>query len=140
MSNKKQLYPPLLKAVGRMLLVNSVTGEETMIVLFICWCLLYSECIALYNYTGEVGDLSFKEGDVINVHKDEGEWWEGSCKGEQGLFPANYVKKKEVEVCVFTELSLVGCRTVIFPLKILGARGNHQKCKLGKVWILIPKP
>ena len=81
---------------------------------------MYSECVALYNYTGEVGDLSFKEGDVINVHKDEGEWWEGSCKGEQGLFPANYVKKKEVEVCVFTELSLVGCKTVIFPLKILG--------------------
>ena len=59
---------------------------------------LFSECVALYNYTGEVGDLSFSEGDVIKVHKDEGEWWEGSCRGEQGLFPANYVKKKETEV------------------------------------------
>ena len=61
---------------------------------------LNSECVALYNYTGEVGDLSFSEGDVIKVHKDEGEWWEGSCRGEQGLFPANYVKKKETEVRV----------------------------------------
>jgi len=73
---------------------------------------LSSECIALYNYTGEVGDLSFKEGDVIKVHKDEGEWWEGSCKGEQGLFPANYVKKKEVEVqcliCVVETLARNG--------------------------------
>ena len=65
--------------------------------------LLTSECVALYNYTGEVGDLSFKEGDVIRVHKDGGEWWEGSCKGEQGLFPANYVDKKEVEVRVESE-------------------------------------
>ncbi|XP_020620179.1 intersectin-1-like isoform X2 [Orbicella faveolata] len=56
------------------------------------------ECVALYSYTGEVGDLSFSEGDVIKVHKDEGEWWEGSCRGEQGLFPANYVKKKDTEV------------------------------------------
>ncbi|XP_073258737.1 intersectin-1-like [Porites lutea] len=55
------------------------------------------ECVALYDYTGEAGDLSFTAGDVIKVHKDEGEWWEGSCNGEKGLFPANYVKKKDVE-------------------------------------------
>ncbi|XP_068698722.1 intersectin-1-like isoform X2 [Montipora foliosa] len=55
------------------------------------------ECLALYSYTGEVGDLSFKEGDTIKVYKDEGEWWEGICNGQQGLFPANYVKKKEIE-------------------------------------------
>ena len=59
------------------------------------------ECIALYNYSGEAGDLSFSEGDVIKVHKDEGEWWEGSLRGGQGLFPANYVKKKETEVRVW---------------------------------------
>ena len=56
--------------------------------------------MALYNYTGEVGDLSFSEGDVIKVHKDEGEWWEGSCRGEQGLFPAKKDKKKDTEVTV----------------------------------------
>lgn len=59
---------------------------------------LAAECVALYDYTGEAGDLSFTAGDVIKVHKDEGEWWEGSCNGEEGLFPANYVKKKDVEV------------------------------------------
>lgn len=56
--------------------------------------------MALYNYSGEVGDLSFSEGDVIEVHKDEGEWWEGSFRGQEGLFPANYVKKKEIEVTI----------------------------------------
>lgn len=55
------------------------------------------ECVALYNYTGEAGDLSFSEGDVIKVYEDEGEWWKGNCQGEQGLFPANYVKKRETE-------------------------------------------
>ena len=59
---------------------------------------LAAECVALYDYTGEAGDLCFTAGDVIKVHKDEGEWWEGSCNGEEGLFPANYVKKKDVEV------------------------------------------
>ena len=57
-----------------------------------------SECIAVYSYSGEVGDLSFTEGDVIKVLKADGDWWEGTCKGERGLFPANYVKKKELEV------------------------------------------
>ena len=69
--------------------------------------LLNSECIALYSYTGEVGDLSFKEGDAIKVYKDEGEWWEGICNGQQGLFPANYVKKKEIEVHVFMKGSFL---------------------------------
>ena len=51
----------------------------------------------------KLGDLSFKANDVIKVHTDDGEWWEGSCKGQEGLFPANYVKKKEIEVkCVPT--------------------------------------
>ena len=65
---------------------------------------LAAECVALYDYTGEAGDLSFTAGDEIKVHKDEGEWWEGTCNGEEGLFPANYVKKKDVEV---TFVSLV---------------------------------
>ena len=69
--------------------------EKHLISLFAEY-LLISECVALYSYAGEAGDLSFTEGDVIKVHKDDGEWWEGSCKGEQGLFPANYVKKKDI--------------------------------------------
>lgn len=62
---------------------------------------LNPECIALYSYAGVAGDLSFTEGDIIKVHKDEGDWWEGSCNGQEGLFPANYVKKKDTEVHVF---------------------------------------
>ena len=50
-----------------------------------------SECIAVYSYTGEVGDLSFTEGDVIKVLKADGDWWEGTSKDERGLFPSNYV-------------------------------------------------
>ena len=51
----------------------------------------------MYNYTGEEGDLSFSEGDTISVTTAEGDWWEGSCRGETGPFPANYVKKKEAK-------------------------------------------
>ena len=54
----------------------------------------------MYPYTGEAGDLSFAEGDIISVTKADGEWWEGQCKGDAGLFPANYVKKKETEVII----------------------------------------
>lgn len=69
--------------------------------------LFISECVAVYNYAGEAGDLCFSEGDVIKVYKDEGEWWEGSCRGEQGLFPANYVKKRETEVLMKTYVESV---------------------------------
>ena len=72
-------------------------GVKTLSALTL-FSLLAAECVALYDYSGEAGDLSFIAGDVIQVHKDEGEWWEGSCNGEKGLFPANYVKKKDVEV------------------------------------------
>lgn len=56
------------------------------------------ECIALYTYKGEAGDLSFQEGDVISITKSDGDWWEGSLSGLKGIFPANYVKMKETEV------------------------------------------
>lgn len=47
--------------------------------LFVELFLFILECVVVYNYLGEVGDLCFFEGDVIKVYKDEGEWWEGSC-------------------------------------------------------------
>ena len=56
------------------------------------------ECIALFQYAGPAGDLTFNEGDVIQITKQEGEWWEGYCNGQHGMFPANYVKLKEPEV------------------------------------------
>ena len=57
-----------------------------------------TECVAMYNYAGEAGDLSFSEGDVIGVTMAEGDWWEGTCRGNAGTFPANYVKKREAKL------------------------------------------
>ncbi len=50
---------------------------------------------ALYNYVAqEVNELSFKEGDVINVleKKEEQGWWKGELNGTAGLFPSNYTE------------------------------------------------
>jgi amphiphysin len=51
---------------------------------------------ALYDYVGQEGDLSFVEGDEIEVLKrtDKTEdWWTGRLNGKTGLFPGNYVTK-----------------------------------------------
>lgn len=43
---------------------------------------------------GGEGELSFKEGDTINVtNQEDAGWWEGELKGKKGLFPSNYVEK-----------------------------------------------
>lgn len=81
----------------------SSISQDQVITQILC---LSSECIAMYPYTGEVGDLSFSEGDIISVTKNQGEWWEGTCNGAAGIFPANYVKKKETEVKHFSYLFL----------------------------------
>ncbi|RKF72833.1 Regulator of cytoskeleton and endocytosis [Golovinomyces cichoracearum] len=51
---------------------------------------------ALYSFEGQnEGDLSFQEGDVIKVVKktaSSDDWWEGTLRGIQGSFPANYCK------------------------------------------------
>lgn len=55
--------------------------------------------MALYTYESpELGDLTFREGDVILVSKKEGDWWTGSVGDRMGLFPGNYVKPKETDV------------------------------------------
>eukprot|EP01147_Barroeca_monosierra_P000895 gene895-4158_t len=49
---------------------------------------------ALYDYQAEEeGEISFDPGDLIEDIEqiDEG-WWQGSCHGQFGLFPANYVE------------------------------------------------
>lgn len=55
---------------------------------------LYAE--ALYDFHGEnQGDLSFREGDQIQVVKktdSTDDWWEGKLNGVKGSFPANYCK------------------------------------------------
>lgn len=55
------------------------------------------ECfVAVYPYTSsEPGDLSFAQGDVISVTKQDGDWWTGNLDGNTGIFPANYVKKAD---------------------------------------------
>ncbi|KAG8522025.1 Hematopoietic lineage cell-specific protein [Galemys pyrenaicus] len=50
--------------------------------------------VALYDYQGEGSDeISFDPDDIITDIEmvDEG-WWRGRCRGQYGLFPANYVK------------------------------------------------
>jgi len=50
---------------------------------------------AQFDYDAQTDDeLSFKEGDQINVvTKDPGGWWEGELDGRRGWIPANYVKE-----------------------------------------------
>ncbi|KAL3452421.1 hypothetical protein BJX65DRAFT_266148 [Aspergillus insuetus] len=50
---------------------------------------------ALYDFQpSEPGELQFRKGDVIavleSVYKD---WWKGSLRGQNGIFPLNYVEK-----------------------------------------------
>ncbi|KAI9208377.1 uncharacterized protein BJ171DRAFT_596153 [Polychytrium aggregatum] len=43
----------------------------------------------------EPGDLSFREGDVIEVIEEVDEnWCEGRCRGKEGLFPVTYCRKE----------------------------------------------
>lgn len=47
---------------------------------------------ALYPLnTGMTGELAFKEGDMIEViREDPSGWWEGKLDGQVGRFPSNY--------------------------------------------------
>ncbi|KAG9346285.1 hypothetical protein JZ751_008110 [Albula glossodonta] len=51
--------------------------------------------VALYSYdTGNPGDLSFKEGDVMYLmSRNEDGWCEGVLNGQKGFFPGNYVER-----------------------------------------------
>ncbi|KAI8322506.1 DUF500-domain-containing protein [Martensiomyces pterosporus] len=55
-----------------------------------------TRAVAMYDFAGEqAGDLSFTKGDLINVTKkteSQNDWWEGTCNGRSGQFPANYVR------------------------------------------------
>ncbi|KAL4225058.1 SH3 domain-containing YSC84-like protein 1 [Mactra antiquata] len=54
---------------------------------------------AIYPYDGQLPcDLSFKKGDVIVVTTrtdTQDDWWEGCLHGNNGIFPANYVRINE---------------------------------------------
>lgn len=50
---------------------------------------------ALFDFVpSEPGELQFRKGDIIavleSVYKD---WWKGSLRGQEGIFPLNYVEK-----------------------------------------------
>jgi len=49
--------------------------------------------IAAYDYeAAEDNEIGFTEGDkIINIEKVDTDWWQGTCKGKTGLFPAAYV-------------------------------------------------
>ncbi|KAG7906187.1 hypothetical protein KL906_004640 [Ogataea polymorpha] len=49
--------------------------------------------VAEYDYDAtEDNEISFKEQDIITeIEQVDEDWWLGSCNGERGLFPANYV-------------------------------------------------
>lgn len=51
---------------------------------------------ALFDFTPvEMGDLSFRAGDIIEVNErttSQNDWWTGTCHGQKGTFPANYVE------------------------------------------------
>jgi len=53
--------------------------------------------VALYKFESNVvGDLIFKRDDIIKViSKDDSGWWTGTCSGQTGIFPSNYVKPLE---------------------------------------------
>lgn len=40
----------------------------------------------------EPNELSFKFNDVIIIHTQNGDWWEGELNGRRGLLPSNYVQ------------------------------------------------
>lgn len=66
------------------------------------------EYVALYTYESpESGDLTFCAEDVVLVTEREGEWWRGCIGDQSGLFPSNYVKPKESEVCIFRYLYIL---------------------------------
>jgi hypothetical protein len=47
---------------------------------------------ALYDFNAqESNELGFKFGDVIIIHNNNGEWWEGELNTKKGLVPANYL-------------------------------------------------
>ncbi|XP_067347380.1 src substrate cortactin-like isoform X2 [Channa argus] len=50
--------------------------------------------VALYDYQAAGDDeISFDPDDIItNIEMIDEGWWRGTCRGEYGLFPANYVE------------------------------------------------
>ncbi|XP_022236226.1 src substrate cortactin-like [Limulus polyphemus] len=50
--------------------------------------------VALYDYqAADIDEISFDPDDIItNIDMIDEGWWQGECRGQIGLFPANYVQ------------------------------------------------
>ncbi|XP_034243922.1 intersectin-1 isoform X2 [Thrips palmi] len=52
--------------------------------------------MSMYPYeSGEPGDLSFGQGEMMLVVKKDGDWWTGVIGDRTGIFPSNYVQKTD---------------------------------------------
>lgn len=57
---------------------------------------------ALFDFDPENPDeLQLKAGDIINVNKKVGEWYEGELRGKVGIFPITYVEETKVKHICF---------------------------------------
>ncbi|XP_072263549.1 intersectin-2 isoform X1 [Pyxicephalus adspersus] len=82
--NKSPEPEPLYAAVKKKPATPSYTPAE--------------DYVALYPYSStEPGDLTFNEGDIIQVSQKDGEWWTGSIGDRSGIFPSNYVRPRDQE-------------------------------------------
>ncbi len=82
--------------------------------------LILLEYVALYTYESpESGDLTFCAEDVVLVTEREGEWWRGCIGDQSGLFPSNYVKPKEPDVCIFRSFFFTLTIIVIIIMSIM---------------------
>ncbi|XP_068448536.1 growth factor receptor-bound protein 2a [Clinocottus analis] len=74
---------------------SSVSCSQT-IFLYDCDLEVIQESIqveALFDFEAkEDGELNFKRGDIIQIlDQSHGDWWKGTCNGQTGMFPNNYV-------------------------------------------------
>lgn len=75
--------------------------------------------MAMYSYTSsEPGDLTFNQGQLIQVTKKEGDWWTGSIGERSGIFPANYVKAAEQQVSGITIICMKEIDSIVVFFKI----------------------
>lgn len=73
----------------------------------------------MYSYTSsEPGDLTFNQGQLIQVTKKDGDWWTGSIGERSGIFPANYVKAAEQQVSGITIICMKELDCIIDSFRI----------------------
>lgn len=79
---------------------------------------------ALFDFDPENPDeLQLKAGDIINVNKKVGEWYEGELRGKVGIFPITYVEETKVKHICFCGQHSQGARPVPTPP---GGRGRGK--------------